>query len=267
MTRPRPHTRRVLSLAVVAALALGLLTAVPAHAATFQYWGYYQLTDGAWVFAQKGAGETNPADGAVEGWRWAIADESGTPPRTPRVTPTFGQVCDGTDAQSGMKRVAVVLDFGRAVDGDGTSTPPDPAAECAVVPTAATGAEVLAAVAAVRNGTTGLVCGVNGYPATGCGGAVDSLTEEQQAADTPVTLAATASASASEGSAQTQPPVSTTPGATPFSPSETAGPLVAPASGSSTSSGVPMVVWVGLVILLLGVAALVWAARRDRQEV
>ena len=169
---------------------------------------------------------------------------------------------DATDAQFGMKRVAVVLDYGRAVDGDGSSTPPDVAAECAVVPTAATGAEVLAAVAAVRNGTTGLVCGINGYPATGCGGAVASLTEEQKAADTPVTLAATASASA-----QTQPPVGTTPGATPFSPTATAGPLIAPAPGASSGSGVPVVVWVGLVILLLGVAALVWAARRRRQEV
>ena len=262
MTCPRPHTRRVLPLAAVAALVLALLTAATAHAATFQYWGYYQLTNGAWVFAQKGSGETNPADGSVEGWRWAITEESGTPPRTPRVTPTFGQVCDATDAQSGMKRVAVVLDYGRAVDGDGTSTPPDVAAECAVVPTAATGAEVLAAVAAVRNGTTGLVCGINGYPATGCGGAVASLTDEQKAADTPVTLAATASASA-----QTQPPVGTTPGATPFSPTATAGPLIAPAPGISTGSGVPVVVWVGLVILLLGVAALVWAARRRRQEV
>src|SRR6476661_2836035 len=113
MTRPRPHTRRVLPLAAVAALALGLLTAVPAQAATFQYWGYYQLTNGAWVCAQKGSGETNPADGAVEGWRWAITEESGTPPRTPRVTPTFEQACAGADAQSGKKRVAVVLDFGR----------------------------------------------------------------------------------------------------------------------------------------------------------
>jgi hypothetical protein len=262
MTRPRPHTRRVLPLAAVVALALGLLTAVPAHAATFQYWGYYQLTDGAWAFAQKGAGETNPADGSVEGWRWAITEESGTPPRTPRVTPTFEQVCDATDAQSGMKRVAVVLDYGRPVDGDGSSTPPDPAAECAVVPTAARGAEVLAAVAAVRNGTTGLVCGVNGYPATGCGGAVSTLSEQQQASDTPLSLAATASAASS---APTQPPVGTTPGATPFSPTATAGPLIAPAPGLASGSGVPIVVWVGLVILLLGVAALVWASRRRRE--
>ena len=202
MTRPRPPRTRA-PLAAVAALVLGLSTAAPAHAATFQYWGYYQLTDGAWVFAQKGSGETNPADGSVEGWRWAITEESGTPPRTPRVTPTFGQVCDATGAQSGMKRVAVVLDYGRAVDGDGDVRRRRTwSAECAVVPTAATGAEVLAAVAAVRNGTTGLVCGINDYPATGCGGAVASLTDEQKAADTPVTLAATASASA-----QTQPPV------------------------------------------------------------
>jgi hypothetical protein len=262
MTRPRTHTRHGLLLAVIGALAWGVLTAAPAHAATYQYWGYYQLTNGAWTFAQKGPAETAPADGSVEGWRWAITEESGTPPRTPRVAPTFEQVCDATDAQSGMKRVAVVLDYGRAVDGDGTSTPPDAAADCAVVPTGATGAEVLAAVAAVRNGDGGLVCGVNGYPATGCGGAVASLTDEQKAADTPVTLAATASASATD---QTQ-PGSTTPGATPFSAKETAGPLVAPASGATTGSGVPVVVWVGLVILVLGVAALVWTSLQRRRE-
>jgi uncharacterized membrane protein len=90
---------------------------------------------------------------------------------------------------------------------------------------------------------------------------VASLTEEQKAADTPVTLAATASA-------QTQPPVGPTPGATPFSPTATAGPLVAPAPGVSSGSGVPVVVWVGLVILVLGVAALVWTSLgRRRQDV
>ena len=43
--------------------------------------------------------------------------------------------------------------------------------------------------------------------------------------------------------------------------------MISPAPGLASGSGVPVVVWVGLVILLLGVAALVWAARRRREEV
>jgi hypothetical protein len=48
--------------------------------------------------------------------------------------------------------------------------------------------------------------------------------------------------------------------------SETAGPLIAPAPASSTTSGVPVVVWVGLLILVLGVAALVASALRRRRQ-
>ena len=95
MTQPVHGARRAPVLAVLGvllALLTGLLTAPPAAAASYQYWGYYQLTDATWRFSQKGPAETNPADGSVEGWRWAITEESGTPPRNPRVTPTFDEV-------------------------------------------------------------------------------------------------------------------------------------------------------------------------------
>jgi hypothetical protein len=246
-------------LGALAALVIGMLTAAPAQAASYQYWGYYQLANGAWTFAQKGPAETTPAEGSVEGWRWAITEESGTPPRNPRVTPTFEQVCGTAAAESGTKRVGVVIDYGRAVDGDGGATPPDPVAECAVVPTAATGAEVLAAVATVRTGDGGLVCGIANYPASGCGGPVATLSAEQQAADTPATLAASATP-------QSLPPSGSTPGAATSTAGQTVGPLIAPAPTSTSTSGVPVVVWVGLVILLLGVAALVWSALRRRRQ-
>ncbi|HWI33432.1 MAG TPA: SCO2322 family protein [Lapillicoccus sp.] len=260
MTRPVHGARGasiITLIGTVLALVIGLLTAAPASAASYQYWGYYQLTDGAWTFSQKGAAETNPTDGSVEGWRWAITEESGTPPRNPRVTPTFDEVCGSAAAESGKKRVGVVLDYGRDVDGDGTR-PPDPVAECAVVPTAATGAEVLAAVATVRTGDAGLVCGIDNYPASGCGGPVATLSEAQKAADTPATLAPVATPQST--------PSSATPGAGAASASETAGPLIAPAPASSTTSGVPVVVWVGLLILVLGVAALVASALRRRRQ-
>ena len=260
MTHLVSDTRRASVLTVlgtVLALVLGLLTAAPASAASYQYWGYYQLTSGAWTFSQKGPAETKPADGSIEGWRWAITEESGTPPRSPRVAPTFDEVCGSTAAESGKKRVGVVLDYGRDVDGDGTM-PPDPVAECAVVPTAATGAEVLAAVATVRTGDAGLICGIDNYPASGCGGPVATLSDAQKAADTPATLAPTATPQAT--------PSTATPGAGPATASETAGPVVAPAPVSATTSGVPVVVWVGLLILILGVAALVGSALRRRRQ-
>ena len=257
MTHPVHHARRASLLAVLGALAaltIGLLTASPAQAANYQYWGYYQLANGAWTFAQKGPAETNPADGSVEGWRWAITEESGTPPRNPRVTPTFEQVCGTAAAESGKKRVGVVIDYGRTVDGDGGATPPGVVAECAVVPTAATGAEVLAAVATVRNGDGGLDLRHRQLPGQRLrrpGG------HPQPRSSRPPTprrrLAAPAHTPAD------LPPASTA--------TETAGPLIAPAPTSTTSSsGVPVVVWVGLVILLLGVAALVWSAMRRRRQ-
>jgi LPXTG-motif cell wall-anchored protein len=89
---------------------------------------------------------------------------------------------------------------------------------------------------------------------------VTNLTDEQQAADTSVTLAAGAD------TAQSAPPSSPTPGAGPLVPTETAGPVVSPVATSGTGSGVPVVVWVGLVVLLLGVAALVWTGRQRRRE-
>jgi hypothetical protein len=259
MTHPRHPTYRALVLAVLAAVLLSLSTAGPAQAATYQYWGYYQLAAGTWTFVQRGPAQTDPADGSIEGWRWAVTEESGTPPRTPRVVPSFEQLCGTDAAPSGSKRVGVVVDYGRAVDGDGTTEPPEPVGACAVVPTAATGADVLAAVASVRTGDAGLVCGVNDYPASGCGGAVTSLTDEQQAADTSVTLAAA-------NAVESAPASSPTPGAGPLVPTETAGPVVSPVATSGTGSGVPVVVWVGLVVLLLGVAALVWTGRQRRRE-
>jgi hypothetical protein len=243
---------------VTSAFVVGLLTAASAQAATYQSWGYYELVGNAWTFAQKGPAQTTPADGAVEGWRWAITEESGTPPRAPRATPTFDDVCGAVVGGSDAKRVAVVVDYGRDVDNDG-GTPPAPVARCAVVPTAGTGAEVLAAVASVRNGDGGMVCGIDGYPAVGCGGTVASLSDAQRAADTPVTLDSEGTATVS-GDTQETTPGSTAP------PRETLGPLISPAPASTTGSGVPVVVWVGLAILILGAAALAWTTARRRPD-
>ena len=194
-----PARLRVLLMAVLATLlGAGLLTALApsADAATYRYWGYYQLKDGKWAFSPKGANQTTPADGSVEGWRFAVAGE--TDSRMPRGTVTFDQVCGSTDATDGTKRVAVVLDYGRPADAE-SGTPPKPVAECAQVPTNATGEAVLAEVASVRKEKS-LVCGIDSWPASGCGGEVKTVSNAAKAADDQVTIAV---AENDEGSSST----------------------------------------------------------------
>ena len=167
----------------------GALTLAPAHAAAYRYWGFYQLSDGAWIFAQKGPDQTVPADGSVEGWRFAVGDEQST--RLPRAVLTFDAICSATPAAAGQKRVGLVVDYGRPADSADATTPPQPVALCASVPTAATSTDVLAKAGALRT-EKGLVCAIAGYPASDCGGEVKQVSAEAKAADTPVTIAAPA---------------------------------------------------------------------------
>jgi hypothetical protein len=186
--RSLQHGRLGAGAAIV--LVLGLLLAVllpagAASAAAYRYWGYYQLNGSTWEFATTGPDQTTPADGGVEGWRFAVGTEEVT--RFPRATPTFDDVCGETEAETGKKRVAVVIDYGREADTADNTEPPAAAGRCAVVDDEATGLEVLSAVADVRTGD-GLVCGIDEFPATGCGDEVKTVSAEAEAADTPVTL-------------------------------------------------------------------------------
>ena len=160
----------ILLVSVLAALFLSLLSG-PAEAASYRYWGYYTWTDGAWAFATKGPDQTAPADGGVEGWRFAVTTESGSP-RVPRAAGDFDAICTSTDAAAGKKRVAVVIDGGVSDDAPEGTTPPEPRGACALVDESASGAEVLAAVATVRV-EKALICAIDAYPAQGCGEPVD----------------------------------------------------------------------------------------------
>lgn len=168
-----------------ALLAALVVPAAAANATAYRYWGYFSLKGTTWTFSQKGPDQTKPADGSVEGWRFAVGTTGST--RTPRATPTFAQVCHGTPAASGKKRVAVVIDYGRPADSANGTTPPAPVAKCASVDVSASGAEVLGAVANVRT-QNGMICGVNNLPATGCGDTVKKVTAAMTAPDQPVKL-------------------------------------------------------------------------------
>lgn len=138
-----------------------------AEATSYRYWTYWTGGDGTWTFSSQGAAR-RPPDGTVDGWRFAISEEAGSS-ATPRVASSFADICADTRAEPGKKRVAVVLDFGTSADAPpGDQPPASTVARCVVAATTATGYDLLATLASIR-AESGLVCGIAGYPSTGCG--------------------------------------------------------------------------------------------------
>lgn len=134
----------------------------------YVYWSYWSAnSSGGWTFATVGSASIRPADGSVEGWRYGAGEGAG-PSQPPSVSPNFGAACNGTTAVAGKKRVAVVIDSGTAAVAGGP-TPPAVVTKCAQVDVNANGTQVLNAVTQTRMAADGMVCGINGYPATGCG--------------------------------------------------------------------------------------------------
>lgn len=248
------RTAAVIAVLIGAALlALSLAPSANA-AAAYRFWGYFQQKGDSWSFAQKGADQVKPADGSVEGWRFALAGQTDT--RAPRDMVTFKEICADTPAKDGTKRVGVVIDFGRAADAE-SGKPPKPVAHCAQVPTKATGAQVLADVTDVRTGK-GMTCGIGGWPAKGCGGEVKEVPAAAKAKDGKVDIAV----------AQQNPASDTAASATPAAGDE-------PAEGEEGEEGeeeeeeegspVPFVIAGVVIVVLLGAAAMI--AKRRRTDV
>jgi hypothetical protein len=177
------HRTARLVLSLLAGLLIAGAGATAAHAEDgYRFWGYYHWSAGQWSFAQKGSDAVVPADGTVEGWRYAVA---GAKPRVPRAAGDFQAICGATPAETGKKRVALVIDAGTAADSATGQAPPPPSGTCVVSEPDATGAKILAAVASVRI-EKGLTCAIAGYPAKGCGDPVKNI--KVPAADAPVKL-------------------------------------------------------------------------------
>lgn len=263
--------------AVLAVLLTTALTALPAHAAGYRFWGYYEQVEGAWAFHDEGPAATVPEDGAVEGWRFALAEDGDT--RFPRDTPSHADVCGGAAVADGHKSVAVVVDHGRTVDAVAGETPPDPAAYCVVAAEDATGLELLeTAVGEVRVDPSGLVCGVGGYPSAGCGDPVEEVPELALAPDPVVPIAVQDPVGGGAGDAEettTAPATSEDTGAEGGDPEgeESAGEDTGAAAAEEDSDGgtlgldaLPFPWWWLLVVLLLALLLLV-LLRRHRPEI
>ncbi|MFI9598538.1 SCO2322 family protein [Streptomyces sp. NPDC004069] len=160
---------RALGAPLLAAALLLVAGAGQAQATGYRYWSFWDRDGGKWVYATEGPSTARPSDGDVQGLRFAVSEDSQDASK-PRGTADFEAICAKTPARKDSKRVALVLDFGVQADAPTGETPPKPRTECARVPSDATTAEALAAVAKpLRYDTNALLCAIAGYPRKGCG--------------------------------------------------------------------------------------------------
>lgn len=108
------------------------------------------------------------ADGSVEGWIFTF-DSSDIPSTPPSVKPSFSKICGSTQVVKGMKRIGLVIDFGSPLIAPQGEKVAKTITRCVVTKNAALGIDVLAQVVKVRTASSGLVCGLGGYPAKECG--------------------------------------------------------------------------------------------------
>ena len=154
---------------LLAALLLALTGSGRAQAAGYRYWSFWDYDAGRWTYATQGPATARPADGAVQGFRFSVSEDSGDSAK-PRGSVSFPVICARTPAQDGKKRVALVLDFGTAADAPSGETPPARRTVCARVSADGTTADALASVAKpLRYDTNALLCAIGGYPRQGCG--------------------------------------------------------------------------------------------------
>ena len=161
-----------------------------AAAQGFRYWGFFQLENGAWTFANSGPYQIVPKEGSVDGWRFQASGSSDA--RAPRNTPSFDAICGKYAGEAGKKRVGVVIDYGRTADAKDGANPPAPMARCAIIATGASSAEALNAIAGPRE-EGGMVCAIDNWPgSTGCSEPLATLSAEAKAADDKVDISVSA---------------------------------------------------------------------------
>jgi hypothetical protein len=210
-TPGRRPVRRLTASLLTSALTLALTVLLlatgsgPAQAADgYKYWNYFHVENGAYVFATTGPADFVPEDGTVEAYRYGLSSASdGLRPRTEATTYAVDDLCADEKAQTGQKRVGVLIDYGTPADAPKGATPPEPRAACAVVPDKANGQQVLDAAADLRLEKQ-IVCGIDGYPVTTCSVTVKNAPAPatEQAVDfaMPASKGTAAQAASDEGS-------------------------------------------------------------------
>ena len=265
--------RRAAGIGAMGILALALAPA-PVHADTYRYWSYWTGGD-QWSYSARGPGFRSPPDGGVEGWRFVVSPRDGSQATPPATASDFAQLCPGAaPAPTGQKRVAVVIDSGPAGIAPVGESPPATSTSCVTVPAGANGLQVLQKVSRLRFHSSGLICGIAGFPASECPGqsrVTATPTATTPAASVPPVTAPETVEGPGTVTDDTDPGAAATPTPTPTrvsAPSDTPTPValaVPEQPGDADSTAVPP--WVAaigaaMIAALLGLALL---ARRGRE--
>ena len=143
----------------------------PANAAGkgWRYWAYYKAAPGekTWTAAMTGP-TVDVKDGAVEGWSF-VFDASDIPTVAPSKKPDFAAICRRVKADKDLKRIALVVDFGRSAYAPKGEKVQKSFTKCVQIAKSAQGIDVLGQAVKIRAANSGLICGINGYPAKECG--------------------------------------------------------------------------------------------------
>jgi hypothetical protein len=158
-----------LLLSMLSMLLLVAGTGAAQAADGYKYWNYLHVKAGRYVVATTGPSDHTPEDGSVEAYRYGLSSTAaGVAPRTAATTYSVDKICATSPTpKAGQKRVGVLIDYGTAAEAARGEAPAKPRAACAVVPAAATGQQVLDAVADIRLDKQ-LLCGIDGYPVKSC---------------------------------------------------------------------------------------------------
>lgn len=165
----RLHSMKIkVLLAIIVIASLSTPTANAADKG-WRYWGYFQAAPGAtkWTAAMTGP-TVDIADGAVEGWSFVFSSDD-IPSQAPRVLPSFSKICGKTKADKDTKRIGLVIDFGSTAWAPKGEKPRTTITTCVRTAKASQGIDVLGQVAKIRAASSGLICGLNGFPAKECG--------------------------------------------------------------------------------------------------
>ena len=106
--------------------------------------------------------------GAVEGWIFTF-DGDDIPSTPPTVKPDFAKICGTGKAPNGKKKVGLVIDFGKSAYAPQGERAPRTFTRCVITSTKSQGIDILAQAVKIRSDSSGLICGLKGYPAKECG--------------------------------------------------------------------------------------------------
>lgn len=153
----------------IALAAMTLIAPAARAESAYRYWTYWQGNAGAWQFGTQGPATSNPADGSVEGWRFAVSGAAASASSEPSMSPAtaFADLCGSTPIISGKKRVALIVDPGYRSEAPEGEEPIGALSTCVVADADASGYDILRSQLEVRV-EGGLVCGIGGYPAHEC---------------------------------------------------------------------------------------------------